>query len=299
MKTRLKTIIFTILAFAFARAPLFAQPAERDSTHAKDVEKGKALKVDYPDSYLDTVSIKRVFMLNDYSMIGAEYGVSVSRTMFAPTKKQTNLFVPQVAGVYYTRYGKMFGYLPYFGMKIGVRYSSEGYRFKPDKETGVSPDVEGATQAIIKIVDAPFMAMFHVDTPHFSVFADAGIYGGYRLSIERTGNRVDPDIANSFLEYDHRFDYGLTGGVGFALVFDPFEFQVNANVRYSWGSLYAPDYASKDYYRFAYPFDVMLTGGLYFHITRRTGKTKPQLRREAYEHVYHPEKNENTEGTSR
>ena len=257
------------------------------------------VKKEYSDLYLDTVQIKKVFTLNDYSMIGVEYGASGSMTMFTPTKKQSYLLAPSTMGVYYTRYGKLFNYLPYFGFKVGLRYSAEGYRFKEDKETHITPNQEGANSALIRIADVPFMGMFHVDGEHFSIMADIGIYGGYRLSIEREGDNVRDEIRNSFLEYEHRLDYGLTGGLGFSIVFAPFEFQVNANVRYSWGTLYDCDYASQYYYRFAYPLDVMVTGGLYYHITRRTGRTKPQLRREAYDRVYNPQKYEDTESSGR
>ena len=101
------------------------------------------------------------------------------------------------------------------------------------------------------------------------------------------------------MDWDRRFDYGLTGGLGFGIVFDPVEFHVNANVRYSWGTIYDPDYYNKDFYRFAYPFDVMVTAGLYFQITKRTGKTKGQIKREAYEQVYHPKTDANTDSESR
>ncbi|MBQ0143846.1 MAG: hypothetical protein KBS78_01525, partial [Bacteroidales bacterium] len=70
---------------------------------------------------------------------------------------------------------------------------------------------------------------------------------GYRTSIDRIGDRLDAEFRNKFMEHEHRIDYGVTGGVGFALVLAPFEFQVNANVRYSWGTLYDCDYASKYY----------------------------------------------------
>ena len=99
---------------------------------------------------------------------------------------------------------------------------------------------------------------------------------------------MDEAILNSFLETDRRLDYGICGGLGFGLVFDPVEFHINANLRYSWGTIYDPDYVSKDYYRFAYPFDVVVTAGVYFQLTRRTGRNKAQLRREAYQQVYNP-----------
>lgn len=240
----------------------------------------------YSDIYLDTVQVNRVFEINDYSMIGVEYGVSFSRMSFNPPYTQSSLFSPNTFGIFYTRYGKMFAYLPYFGLKVGLRYSHEGYKFKENKDTQIVPNIEGATQAVMDVVEVPFMAHLHMDGLHYKVMADAGIYGGYRLNIKRTGDHVDEAILNSFKDTDRRFDYGICGGIGFGLVFDPLEFHINANVRYSWGTIYDPDYYSKDYYRFAYPFDVMVTAGVYFQLTRRTGRGKAQLRREAYRQVF-------------
>ena len=257
-----------------------------DSTKAALAD---TLKADlYSDIYLDTVKVNRVFELNDYSMIGVEYGVSFSRMLFNPPQTQTNLFSPNTFGIFYTRYGKMFNYRPYFGFKVGLRYSHEGYKFKENKDTKTTYNIEGATEAIMDVAEVPLMAHLHLDGLHYKIMADAGIYGGYRLNIKRTGDGVDESIVNSFLDTDRRFDYGLCGGVGFGLVFDPFEFHFNVNVRYSWGTIYDPDYVSKDYYRFAYPFDIMATAGVYFQLTRRTGRGKAQLRREAYNQVYNP-----------
>ncbi len=243
----------------------------------------------YSDIYLDTVQINRVFEVNDYSLFGVEYGVSFSRMMFNPTYTQSTLYTPGTFGVYYTRYGKMFSYLPYFGFKVGLRYSHEGYKFKENKETKVTPRIEGATQVLMDVAEVPFMAHLHMDGLHYKIMADLGIYAGYRLNIQRTGERVDESLVNSFKDTDRRFDYGICGGLGFGIVFDPLEFHINANVRYSWGTIYDPDYYSKDYFRFAYPFDVMVTAGVYFQLTKRTGRSKAQLKREAYRQVYNPE----------
>ena len=256
---------------------------------------GRALAQDVDPA--DT--LKKVFFLNDYTMIGVEYGASVSRMQFNPSKTQGNLFVPQTMGVYLIKYGKLFDGSPNFGLKTGVRYSHEGYMFKENKETGITPTLEGAEKAIIKFVEVPFMAHFHSDGLHFKVMVDLGIYAGYRLSIERIGDYVPEEIRNDFREWDNRYDYGITGGLGFGFVFDPFEFHVNASVRYGWGSLYHPDYFSPDFYRFAYPLDGMLTAGLYFHLTKRSGKSKGQLRKEAYEQVFNPKTDGEINGEGR
>ena len=69
-------------------------------------------------------------------------------------------------------------------------------------------------------------------------------------------------------------------------MFSPVEFHVTALIKYSMSSIYKPDYNSQYYYRFAYPFDVMISAGLHFQLTKRIGKTKAQLRKEAYNMVF-------------
>jgi hypothetical protein len=110
---------------------------------------------------------------------------------------------------------------------------------------------------------------------------------GYRLGITRVGESVTPGLENSFSAKDYRWDYGLYGGLGFAIVFDPVEIHFNAiGHLWSWGSLYIPNYHSEYYYSFAYPLDINFTVGIYFQLGKRFGKTTRQLKKEAYEIVY-------------
>ncbi len=262
-------------------------PAKEDTLTLK-----KEPSLAYTDEFLDTVNVKKKFIVNDYSLVGVHYGVSYSQTMFNPTRPQVFTFSPKYFGFSYTRYGKLFGYMPYFGMQIGVNWSRQGYKFKEDKETGITPTLEGATKAVIDVIEVPAVAIFHVDMLHFKVMADFGLYGGYRMNIRRYGENVDEAIRTSFADHDKRLEYGLKGGVGFGLVFDPVEFHVMGQLRYSWSSLYEPDYYSKYYYRFAYPLDVIVTAGVYFQLTKRSGKSRSALRKEAYESVYNPVKEE-------
>ena len=113
--------------------------------------------------------------------------------------------------------------------------------------------------------------------PRNKILAQAGVYGGWRNSISRSGPNLDPQFEHAFRPYEHRWEYGLQGGAGFALMFDPVEIHFNALVRWSWSSLYDPDYYSEIYYRYAYPLDVIATVG----VSLATYKSHPSVYLEA------------------
>ena len=243
-----------------------------------------------PDSlsaYLDTVEVKKKMVINDYSMIGLQYGMNISQVSWNPSMRQKSLFFPYNFGIFYTRYGKMFGYMPYFGFQAGIIYTKEGYSFKPDDQTEAWPDLggpySGVRQAVMDVIEVPLLAHIHVDFWKMKLLADIGFFVGYRLNIERSGQDIDPAIANSFIDTDRRFDYGIKGGAGFAFVFDPVEIHFTAMYKYSMGTLHQPDYYSTYYYRYSYPSNIVFSVGLHFQLTKRTGMTKHQLRREAKE----------------
>ena len=97
---------------------------------------------------------------------------------------------------------------------------------------------------------------------------------------------MSESVANSFLDTDRRFDYGIKGGAGIGLIFDPLEIHITAMYKHSFSSLYQPDYYSQYYYRFAYPSNIVVTAGVYFQLSKRTGKTKAELKKQAKSMVY-------------
>lgn len=267
-------------------APAPVSPADSAEAAEAVLKEPSVLEISLTDTAalaaLDSIDVKKRNMINDYTMIGIQYGMGLSQVMWNPSMRQSFLFVPYNIGVMYTRYGKMFGYMPYFGFQAGVIYTQEGYRFKEDDD-GYVPNLEGAHEAVMEVVEVPVMAHCHVDFWKMKIMVNLGFYAGYRLSIHRTGDNVDPLIADSFLETDRRFDYGIKGGLGFGFVFDPVEIHFSAMYKYSMSSLYQPDYYSQYYYRFAYPSNIVFSVGLHFQLTKRTGKTSHQLRKEARE----------------
>ena len=246
----------------------------------------------FSDEYLDTVKMKKAKSINDYTMIGVQYGVSLSQMRFNPTKRQGMLISPYNFGITYTRYGKMFGYMPYFGFQTGVLFGQDGYIFKKNKETGdYNESVDGATKAVYSYAEVPLLAHLHIDVWHLKLIVNLGLYAGYRLEVEREGERLDPQYANTFYDYDRRFDYGAKAGAGIGLILDPIEFHIQATYRASLGSLYRPNYYSEYYYRFAYPSDILITAGIHIQLTKRTGKTKAALKKEAKALIYNDQEN--------
>lgn len=246
----------------------------------------------FSDEYLDTVKMKKAKSINDYTMIGVQYGVSLSQMRFNPTKRQGMLILPYNFGITYTRYGKMFGYMPYFGFQTGVLFGQDGYIFKKNKETGdYNESVDGATKAVYSYAEVPLLAHLHIDVWHLKLIVNLGLYAGYRLEVEREGERLDPQYANTFYDYDRRFDYGAKAGAGIGLILDPIEFHIQATYRASLGSLYRPNYYSEYYYRFAYPSDILITAGIHIQLTKRTGKTKAALKKEAKALIYNDQEN--------
>ncbi|MBQ9309986.1 MAG: outer membrane beta-barrel protein [Bacteroidales bacterium] len=236
-----------------------------------------------------TTKVRNYADINNYSLIGVNYGVTFSQMQFNPSQKQSWLFNPVYVSLMYTHYLKLFQYMPYFGYKVGIAYGKEGYRFKENKDTHTTFSIEGAHEAVIDVVEVPFLAHFHYDALHFKLMVDAGLYAGYRLGIERRGDNVKDGMARSFATTDLRPEYGLQGGGGIGFVFSPVELHISALVRYSWSSLYEPDSSpsvnNKYYYRFAYPLDVSIMAGVHFQISKRTGRTSADLRRQAMEIV--------------
>lgn len=271
-----------------------------DSTKLKKEDTHISLQLtEFSNEYLDTVVVKKKLKLNDYSLLGVQYGASLSQVMWNPSQSQNMLIMPVNIGVTYTLYGKMFGYMPYFGFQTGIFYAREGYEFKYNEDRDYTYTIEGAEKAIMDVIEVPILSHIHFDFWHFKIIAQLGIFGGYRMGIERFPGQkghVKEEVAKSFIDTDIRFDYGIKGGLGFGLVFDPIEIHFQAMYKHSLSSLYTPDHYSQYYYRFAYPSNIIVSAGLHFQLTKRSGMSKKELKSKARSIVY---ETENTDSQNR
>lgn len=281
-----KIIFILILAFTF---PIIVSSQDKPKIKKIKAQAIEVIEDTLTNEYLDTVNIKKKLSLNDYSMIGLQYGAGLSQVMWNPTQKQDMLFIPVNLGITFTKYGKMFGYMPYFGFQTGLFYAREGYQFEYDKDEDYTPTLEGAEKAVIDVIELPVMSHIHVDFWKMKMMVNIGCYAGYRMSIHRyagKGGYVKEEVVNSFLETDRRFDYGIKGGVGIGLVFDPIEIHIQGMYKHSLSSLFQPDYRDKYFYTYAYPSNIIISAGVHFHLTKRTGQTKANLKKLAKDIVY-------------
>ena len=129
---------------------------------------------EYPNEYLDTLDVKKKLMINDYSMFGISYGVNLSQVMWNPVQNQDMLLIPMNIGISYTKYGKMFGYMPFFGFQIGLNYTKEGYQFEYNEEKDYTYTIEGAEKAIYDVVEMPLYMHGHYDLWNFKLIANIG-----------------------------------------------------------------------------------------------------------------------------
>ena len=266
MMRKILTVVIAIISCA-------AVYAQEDTLGVAGIEISEDSVV-FSDAYLDSLDVRKKSIINDYTLIGVQYGVGLNQMSWNPRMEQKMQFVPVNFGVTWTRFCKMFGYMPYFGIQAGLFYAREGYSLEEEY------NVEGATDVLMDVVEVPVLAHFHFDFWKMKLMANIGFYGSYRLNIQRMGN-VTPAVANSFLSTDRRFDYGIKGGAGFGFVFDPVEIHITAMYKYGFGSLYEPNYYSEYYYRFASVSNLIISVGVHFQLTKRTGKTSHQLRQEA------------------
>lgn len=289
MKFRLKYIL--VLCFLILGFTIEAKEKK------KSIVPIKSAVDSIPDAVLDTINISKKTFINDYSLIGIQYGAGLSQVMWNPSQKQEMIIMPYNFGITYTRYGKMFGYMPFFGFQVGIFYGQEGYKFKKNNDSGYTYTIQGADKAIFDVIEIPFVSHMHVDFWKMKVMAEIGFFGGYRLKVHRfpfEGEYKNENYAamqNQFLETDRRIDYGIKGGLGFGFIFDPIEIHLKATYKHSLSSLYEPDHYSKYYYRYAYPSNIVISAGIHFQLTKRTGKTKAQLKKEAKELVYGTQEN--------
>lgn len=275
---RLATFLLALLTGAL----LFAQNGKKT-----DLDKEFfSLPENLTPEMLDTINIPSHVKPNDYWIIGVHGGTTAVYGYFNPSRSVSPWFNYPTYGFSITRYATLLATFPVVGMELGFQHTYEGYKFKENKQTHVTPNIRGAYQAIMEVPEVYLLTHGHYDIGESAkILIKGGIYGGYRLNIHREGPYVAEELVDAFHETDNRLTYGTQFALGFGLMFDPVEIHLTGQLKWGWSSFYQPDYLSPYYYRFAYPLDLAITLGVYYQLTPRHGHTRAQLRRMAREIV--------------
>lgn len=199
-----------------------------------------------PDDFasIDTVAPPKQY--KSIHMVGVKYGVNISNVSTQPSVKESKVITHNNISVLYTYYHALWDKLFNFGLQTGVKHGYEGYASEL-----------ASYGEICEIAEVPLISQFKIDFSRFRILVDVGAYGGYRLSTDKEGG---------FDKYDQRVDYGIIGGAGIAVVFKPFELQIEGGYKRSFASMYHTNKYSDIYWMFTYPTNIMVSASLFVHL---------------------------------
>lgn len=293
--------IFITLALCLCWNLCLAQEEEVEKRD-KDADLMEFVAAD-PHLSIDTTFVKKYKKINNYSLLGVQYGLNLASGMLNPSTDFTMQVLPVDVGILYTRYCKMFGYMPYFAFQGGVFFSEQAFRFADNVDSGrPGYSLFGAYKVRMPVVEVPLSAQMHYDFWKMKLMVNIGFFGGYRLGIKRDYNDIqcrpeDPRRAyeRKFHENERRFFYGIQGGGGLALIFDPIEIHFTATYKYGLSYLYKPNISTRTYvegedksnyyYTWANTTNIVVGVGIHYQLTRRIGSSKKALREEARRQV--------------
>lgn len=201
---------------------------------------------DMPNDFSDIDTLPPPTRFKSIHMIGVQYGVNYSNIIATPSLGQEAIWTFNSVGVYYTYFHALWDYLFNFGLQVGVKYGKQGYASEYS--------AYGETCTVAEI---PILSKFKVDFSRFRLLINLGPFVGYRLQTDKEGG---------FDKYDQRYAYGIMGGLGFAVVFKPFELHIEGNYQYSLGSMYHTYKYSDIYWLYAYPSNIAITASLHVHL---------------------------------
>lgn len=209
---------------------------------AQDIE----FITELPDEFAGIDTVPRPQQYKSIHMVGVQYTFNISGLRSTPSVSQEYIYTAKNFSLLYTYYHALWDEMFNFGLEVGAKFGEEGYK---------SP-LDGYGEKC-KIVELPVISQFKIDFSRFRILANIGPYAGYRLTTDKTGG---------FDRFDQRFDYGLIGGVGFGIVFKPFEFHIEGNYKWALSSMYHTYKYSDQYWLFAYPSNIMISAGIFIHL---------------------------------
>lgn len=201
---------------------------------------------DMPDDFAEMDTLPQPQRFKSIHMVGVKYSYDLCYVNSSPRVGQSYLYSPVNLEIAYTYYHALWDHLFNFGLQVGVKYGTKGYK----SEYAGYGDVN-------TVIEFPLISQFKIDVSRFRILADIGPYYGYRL---------DTAKPEGWDQYDIRHDYGFIGGVGVAMVFGRFDLQVEGCYQYSLCSMYHTNKFSDVYWLFTCPRNILLSAGIFFHL---------------------------------
>ncbi|HHV39899.1 MAG TPA: PorT family protein [Bacteroidales bacterium] len=186
-------------------------------------------------------------------MVGVKGGYAFNMIHFTPDRKQTSVPSWKNASVVYTYYHDLWGNLPYFGLQTGFAYTQQAYD---------TPQLK----RVYEVVRIPLVSQFHIDMWKTRLLLNLGCFASYRMSA-MDFTEEQPQGVPVVFDCNHiSQDYGVLGGIGFALVLKPFEIHLEANYSHSFAMIENPALYSNEHYTYGYPGQLLFTIALYLHL---------------------------------
>ena len=242
----MKTLRLILPLLLLASAPLLRAQAP-DSTRtavaaADEFSVIGELKDDFAD--LDTLPAPKRF--KSLHMIGVRYSYDLCNVSSSPSIGESFLSCPLNFSLVFTYYHPLWDQLNLFGLQLGTKYGTMGYESQYSNWGEAVTYLKGFAGSQLKF-----------DFSRYRVLVNAGTYYAYKLATDKPAG---------FDEYDIRHDYGVYAGGGFAIVLGPVELQLEGNYQFSFCSMYHTNKYSDLYWITAYPRNLSLSAGLFFHL---------------------------------
>ncbi|MBR5735810.1 MAG: outer membrane beta-barrel protein [Bacteroidales bacterium] len=191
-------------------------------------------------------TVKEQIRFKPTGMIGIRGSYQLNGLSSTPDIGATGFNTYKNISLVYTYYSSLWNMMSNFGLQVAAKYGEWGFE---------SSYLESEH---FRYAELSMLSQFHFDFSRFRFLVGIGPYAGYRLSSLKENDTWD--------QYDNRFDFGLMGGAGFAVIFGPFELQLEADYQYSLSSIYNANKYSDEYWVTVCPKNILLNVTLFYHL---------------------------------
>lgn len=191
-------------------------------------------------------TVKEVSKYKPVGMLGIRGSYQLNGLKATPDIGAKGISTYKNISLVYTYYNSLWNMMNNFGFQIAAKYGEYGFTSQWLEDEYVS------------YAELSMLSHFHFDFSRFRFIAGIGPYAGYRLKTLKENDSWD--------QYDNRFDYGLMGGAGFAVIFGRFEIQLEGDYQFSLSSFYHMNKYSDEYWLIATPRNIIVNLTLSYHL---------------------------------